>query len=197
MKATQVITRSWPGKAGRFWCAMPLVVGAALLSLTIGASAGGWRGANLQWQYYAYGGAYDGGGSPTECKLRKNNCGSFFTYFNIVGDRKSITFDYSPSGSGSTWAASDLSLPPTIYNGIAINVLSTGTITSVKIDPATNMAGFDTSRISFTAKQIQVDWQNLTFDSSTIVKLDVKFVKTPEHAGRTVTDNPPKLPKPE
>jgi hypothetical protein len=44
---------------------------------------------------------------------------------------------------------------------------------SVTIDPATNMAGFDSSRFSYTNNQIQVDWQDLTFTRNTIVKLDV------------------------
>src|SRR2546421_10340592 len=45
--------------------------------------------------------------------------------------------------------------------------------TSLTIDPSTNMAGFDASRISFTSSQIQVDWQNLPFNSGTLVKLNL------------------------
>jgi hypothetical protein len=144
---------------------------AAILSATITEATSAFT--RIKWQYYVYGGKFAGGGSPTKCKVRLNNCGSFYTYFNVVPDPKSITFDYSPSGSGGRWTSSQLSLPPTIYNGIAINLLSTGSITSVKIDPATNMKRFNSSRITFTSRQIQVDWQNLHFDSSTIVKLDV------------------------
>jgi hypothetical protein len=82
--------------------------------------------------------------------------GTFDSYFNILGKPRSITFDYSPS-SGGTWSASGLSLPPTIYNGIAIDMVSGPPFTSVTVDPATNMVGFDASHISFTANQIQVD----------------------------------------
>jgi len=176
------------------------------------ADAGGWVGAALGWQYYVYGSAYNGLGSPGQCKVQSTTttCGTFTGYFNIITDKQSITFDYSPSGSGGQWAKSDLSLPPTIHSGVAINLTSPGRILFVKIDPATNMVGFDNSRVSFTANQIQVDWQQLSYDSSTIVKLDVGVVDT--HVGgalgaRTVpavavaehptqkaklTDNPPR-----
>lgn len=171
-----------------------LPVAIAALSWSMGATAAGWQTAKLEWQYYAYGGPIDGGGSPDQCKVRRGRCHKFYRYFRIMTDPTSITFDYATSGNGSTWSSSPLSLPPTIYNGIALNLLSPGTIKSVTIDPATSMVGFDTSRLSFTAKQIQVDWQNLAFDASTIVKLDVTVAKTPQPLERTVVDNPPKMP---
>lgn len=176
------------------------------------ANAGGWVGAALGWQYYVRGSSYNGLGSPGQCNVQSTatTCGTFTGYFNIITDKQSITFNYSPSGSGSQWSQSILSLPPTIHNGVAINLTSPGRIMYVKIDPATNMVGFDTNRVSFTANQIQVDWQQLSYDSSTIVKLDVGVVDT--HVGgasavRTVpavamaahptqkaklTDNPPR-----
>jgi len=173
-----------------------LLATAALVAFTAAASAAspaGWKGATLGWQYYAYGGPYNGGGSPGECTVGKNNiCGSFFSYFNIITAPKSITFNYSPSGSGGTWSESVLSLPPTIYNGIAINLVSRGTITAVTIDKATNMAGFNSSHLSFTGNQIQVDWQNLPYNSSTIVKLDVTTTKKAPLHGPTLMDNPPR-----
>jgi hypothetical protein len=49
----------------------------------------------------------------------------------------------------------------------------------VAIDPATTMAGFDNSRFSFTGSQIQIDWQNLQFSPTTIVKLDIQTVPEP------------------
>ena len=149
------------------------------------ADAGGWVGAALGWQYYVYGTAYNGLGSPGQCNVQgtTTTCGTFTGFFNILTDKHSITFDYSPSGSGGQWSKSDLSLPPTIHSGVAINLTSPGRIMYVKIDPATNMVGFDKDRVSFTANQIQVDWQQLSFDSSTVVKLDVGVVDT--HVGGT------------
>ncbi len=188
-----------------------IAVGAIAVIAAGAAEAGGWKGAALGWQYYAYGSPYNGLGSPGQCNVQGTAtiCGTFTGYFNIVTDAHSITFDYSPS-AGGTWGKSGLSLPPTIHNGVAINLTSPGTIISVKVDPATNMVGFRKSRISFTANQIQVDWQRLPFDSSTVVKLNVGVANTAaggapaigtipaaamaEHPTQKVklTDNPPR-----
>ena len=40
------------------------------------------------------------------------------------------------------------------------------------------MTGFDSSDLSFTASQIQVNWANLDFDASTVVALDVTYSET-------------------
>ena len=92
-----------------------------------------------------------------------------------VLDAAHAALDRVGAGAGGTWSKSRLSLPPTIHNGVAINLTSAGAITSVKVDPATNMVGFKKNHVSFTANQIQVDWQKLAFDSNTVIKLDVKF----------------------
>jgi hypothetical protein len=136
----------------------------------------------LSWNYYAYGGLYQNGNMWTV----PGSGGAFLNYFTVSADTKSITFDYStlPAGTDKTWSASGLSLPPTIHNGIAINALSGTVIESVDINPATNMAGFDAARISFTGSQIQVDWVGLPFNPRTIVKLDVGFKGYPSHLNR-------------
>ena len=116
------------------------------------------------WQYYAYGRAYSGVGVIG---------GNFDGYFLVLADSHSITFDYSVDTITSTWSSSVLSLAPTIHNGIAVTVPSGTKIRRVTVDPATNMAGFDASRISFAEGRIEVDWENLPFSPSTIVKLDI------------------------
>lgn len=45
--------------------------------------------------------------------------------------------------------------------------------TSVSINAATNMAGLDASRISFDANHIWVNFQGLSFGTSTVVSLDI------------------------
>jgi uncharacterized repeat protein (TIGR01451 family) len=148
--------------------------------------AGGFLGSTMSWQYYAYGGAYgsgdsccsgtfvDGDGGGTDTAI-----GGVPIYFTISADDSSITFNYSVDSIGpDTWSASALSLSPTIYNGIAVNISSGPTLTSVTIDPSTNMAGFDATHVSFAGSQIQVDWQNLPFNTSTIVKLDLNNLET-------------------
>jgi hypothetical protein len=51
---------------------------------------------------------------------------------------------------------------------------------SVAINPATNMVGFNASRISFDADNIWVDFVGLTGDSSTVVVLDIGPAVVPE-----------------
>jgi len=140
----------------------------------------GFLGSTLSWQYYAYGAAYNSPppGQTHGTFVVTGGIGGTFrdvvnTYFNIIVDNSSITFDYSLASRSSTWSESSLSLAPTIHNGIALNVISGPSISSVTIDPATNMLGFDQTRFSFTSSQLQVDWQSLPFTRSTIVKLNI------------------------
>jgi hypothetical protein len=147
-------------------------------------------GSTFGWQYYGGGSAYnpDTGGSETSGVFTDNGGagGSFIEpgpleVFDIEADGDTITFDYSPDTTIGPWSSSPLSLAPTIYNGVAITLLSPGSWDSVTIDPATNMAGFGTSNFSFTDNQIEIDWQDLPFSNSTIVTLDVGFESaTPE-----------------
>jgi len=142
-------------------------------------------GASMSWQYYAYGGPYSGGTSSGSFVVTPGILGTFaipssgIVYFDIYADNTSITFDYSRTSAPGTWSGSSLSLAPTIYNGIGLNVNAGPTLTSVTIDPSTNMAGFNASDLSFTGNQIEVNWANLSWDSNTIVKLDVNSVPEP------------------
>src|SRR5262245_9927463 len=81
-------------------------------------------GSVLSWQYYAHGSAYPGSTSHGTWTVPGNG-GAFTaggtTYFAILSNANSITFDYNGTG---IWSDSNLSLPPTIRNGIAINLVS-------------------------------------------------------------------------
>ena len=161
-----------------------LVCLSALSLLTFGATTGAkaqFLGSTLSWQYYFNGGPFGGATTFTD---NGGSGGNFIGYFDIIADDTSVTFDYSRlAGGGGNFGASVLSLSPTIFNGIAVNVVSGPAITALTINPSTNMVGFSNSNISFTGNQIQVDWQNLSFDSSTIVKLNLTGVRsnaTPE-----------------
>lgn len=61
------------------------------------------------------------------------------------------------------------------FNGFRITDIfgAISAFTSVTINPITNMAGFDASRITFDADHIWVNWRGLGFDANTIVSLDV------------------------
>jgi hypothetical protein len=142
-------------------------------------------GSTFGWQYYGGGSSYDPGtpGAETNGSFTDDGGigGTFIEptgagplpVFNIDADDTTITFDYSVDEAAGPWSSSPLSLTPTIFNGIAINLLSAGSFASVAIDPNTNMAGFGASNFSFSANQIEVDWQNLPFSTSTVVEFDV------------------------
>lgn len=139
-------------------------------------------GSTLSWQYYGGGGLYnpDSGGSVTSGTFSAIT-GLDATFivpgpedvFNITTTGTSITFNFSPDTASSPFSTSVLSLAPTIFDGIAINLLSAGAFTDVTIDPATNMPDFGASDLSFTANQIQVNFAGLAFTTSTVVTLDL------------------------
>jgi hypothetical protein len=168
---------------------------AGLLALTIAGAAliplqarAGLIGSELGWQYYGGGGPYDPStpGSQTSGSFTDTGSGVGGTFiepvdsnvlpvFNIDADDTTVTFDYSVDTAPGPWSTSPLSLAPTIYNGVAVNLLSAGSFTAVTIDPATNMVSFNAADLSFTGEQIQIDWHGLAFNTSTIVKLDVTY----------------------
>ncbi|MBX3111814.1 MAG: PEP-CTERM sorting domain-containing protein [Fimbriimonadaceae bacterium] len=150
----------------------------AIMALAIPSVAhAGMMGSTMGDQYYAYGGAYD---SQTNFVVGAGVEDTFealsIQYYNIDIDDNSITFDYLSAG---TWSSSSLSLAPTIYNGTAIRMVSGPSFTNVTIDGATNLAGFDASRMSWTGNEIQIDWVDLNYDENTIVKLNVETVPEP------------------
>jgi hypothetical protein len=55
-------------------------------------------------------------------------------------------------------------------------------ITGASVDPATTMAGFDNSRVSFTGNQILINWNGLSYIDGTVVKVDFAFAAVPEPA---------------
>lgn len=128
----------------------PLAGVLVLVLTSFPASAGSILGDTLEWNYYAYGSLDTVGNTWAD----PGSGGNVFGEFNIDSDANSITFVYTVT---TAWSPSVLSLPPTIYNGIAINLIAGSPFTSVTIDPATNMPGFNASDVSFTANQIQVN----------------------------------------
>jgi hypothetical protein len=151
-------------------------------------------GSDLGWQYYAGGGAL--GTSVGDVPVPGSVTGGSFIdsgglggefieptlndsepdalpVFDIYADDATITFNYSVSTPSFWEPGSPLSLAPTIYNGIAVELLSAGSFADVSVDAATNMAGFGASNFSFTGNQIEIDWSGLSFGTSTVVTLDV------------------------
>jgi hypothetical protein len=151
----------------------PVILLVLSIVLFAGTAFADFTGTNVTWQYYAYGGAYN---SPATFVMPCDNCGTFSPYFNIVTTGSTIEFDYLTTG---TWSDSPLSKAPILYNGVDLLFSGGPSISSVTIDPATNMAGFNSNYVYFTSNEIEVDWHLLSFDPGTIVKLDLTAVPEP------------------
>ncbi len=76
---------------------------------------------------------------------------------------------------------SDILFTPATFNGISATESGStpSMITGVSIDAATNLTGFDTSRISFNSTQVFINLQSLTTTPETTVLLNLQFGRTP------------------
>jgi hypothetical protein len=70
---------------------------------------------------------------------------------------------------------------PGLFNGFRLydSTSSIAPITSVTVNPATNMPGFTALNVSFDADNIYVNWQGLPIDPSYRVSLDVNTAAVP------------------
>lgn len=87
----------------------------------------------------------------------------------LLASGSNLTASFADDIYGATyWTPAD-------FNGFEVfdDTNTAGAITSVTINGATNMVGFDSSRISFDADHIFINWQGLSFDNSTVVSLDL------------------------
>ena len=146
-----------------------------------GHAYAGLIGAGVTSQYYAYGGVYNGFGSPTSFVANGTVQDSFCTSscpegFNLTVSNTQI--DYSLVGTGP-WSASTTSLSSGglfIANG---NLLTfTGvTITGVTLDAASTVPGLTQSNITFNAGNIAIDWAGLSTGGQQVI-LDVTTTST-------------------
>lgn len=86
-------------------------------------------------------------------------------------------FDFSFTDATATASAFQFasSWTTTSFNGFRLYDLN-GTIdaiSSVTINPVSNMAGLNASRITFDANNIYVNWNGLNFDQNTVVTLNI------------------------
>jgi hypothetical protein len=65
------------------------------------------------------------------------------------------------------------------FNGPVFSAAALLDIAGASIDPATTMAGFDISRVSFGAHDIALDWNGLSYVDGTVVRIDFAFVPEP------------------
>ncbi len=140
----------------------------AILLCPVGASATVLDGQTVEYQYL-----YD---TITTLYANADNgnkvVGPGIEVSNISDSRGTMDISdtnlYVDYVDSSSWNAAS-------FNGFRItDILSTiPDFTDVTINPATNLVGFDASRITFDSDHIWVNWESLAFDESTVVSLDI------------------------
>jgi PEP-CTERM motif len=143
---------------------LPLL--AVLIVCCFGQAYAGLTGSSVTSQYYAYGGTYNGYGSPTSFvangTLQETFCGPCVEGFDLFVTNNQVVYDLF--GSGGYWSPSGTSLNSGglyIANG---NLLTfTGpTILGVTLDGASNVPGFTAAKVTFNSGNIAIDWAGLT-----------------------------------
>ena len=134
-----------------FVCITLLAVVSGVLCPSVHAS--NLSGSTVSWQYYAWGGVYNGRESNGTFVDNGRIGGTFidavgFQYFDIIAGPNDIEFDYSIcTACPATWGGGSLSKAPDLYNGVDLLFTNGPKIDSVSIDPVTNMVGFNMSHI--------------------------------------------------
>ena len=79
----------------------------------------------------------------------------------------SMLFNFSTDHPGPTWLSNS-------FNGLIFNLISGNSFdfATASIDASSTFAGFDLSRVSFTDSQVAVNWQGLSYDSNTILRIN-------------------------
>jgi hypothetical protein len=154
------------------------LVATGLLAASLSAHAG-LIGSTVSTQYYFNGGAYTGAVSFTADGANHTN--SLGGYFGVQVTDTQVIYDYTSAATwntGNAWSSGSLY----IENGNLLDFLGAPNITSVTLDAASNMVGFDASRITFDTNSIAVNWAGLSFNSDTRVVLNVAAGTLPEPA---------------
>ncbi len=131
-------------------------------------------GGTVNFQYYAYGGTYNGSNSPSTFAAPGNAV--FGNYFTVAVSGSKITYTFDSDTIWSTSAASLNSGGLYIDNGSLIsNVSGLGPITSVSLDPTSMLgsSGFGAANITFNTGAVAVSWGGFTFAQGNTVVLDV------------------------
>lgn len=79
----------------------------------------------------------------------------------------SMVFNFDTTHPGPTWNAAN-------FNGLIFNLISGNSFdfATASIDSSSTFAGFDLSRLSFTDSQVAVNWQGLSYNSETILRIN-------------------------
>jgi hypothetical protein len=157
-------------------CRIVLIGLLALAAIQVPANAGVLTGDTVQLRYYFpdLNTAYADYGTLTA----PGTFGNVLGLIDVnVGD-STIVVNFTDGGGWVDLVA---------FNGFVLTDLTNAPITSVTINPATNMAGFTSSTFTFDASSISVDWQGLSFTPGGVVQLDLNGNGVPEPAAWTLT----------
>ena len=170
MKKTSVTITAAPAnkQAFSYW-----VSGLAIaLAFTSGTATAGFLGKTIgvETQFPTQGAICCGAGNAVVGAGVEFAPGSFPSYNSLayvdIGD---TTVEYGQTGGTFYTVAA--------FNGFRFFdvFLTIDPITSVTIDPSTNLTGFDMSRLSFDADNIYINMQNLSASAAHFVRLNVVF----------------------
>jgi len=153
---------------------------ASLLAASLPAQAG-LIGSTVSSQYFFNGQAYN---NPQSFTADGGAHANFFNYFQVEVTDHQVIFDYSTFNGSASWnnAAGWSSGGLYIESGNLLNFIGAPDIHGVTLDAASNMAGFNASRITFDHDSIAVNWAGLSFSNGTRVVLDIDAGTVPEPA---------------
>ncbi|WP_137174661.1 PEP-CTERM sorting domain-containing protein [Massilia sp. HP4] len=79
----------------------------------------------------------------------------------------SMQFDFSTSHPGPTWLSNT-------FNGLIFNLISGNSFdfSTASIDSSSTFAGFDISRVDFNDSRVAINWQGLSYNSDTILRIN-------------------------
>lgn len=97
------------------------------------------------------------------------------THLLVNFDDTTLTVTLTTVLTSPTWSSAP-------FNGIIFTSPGSLGLAGASVDPATTMAGFDNSRVSFASDHIRVNWNGLSYVDGTVVKVDFAFAPVPEPA---------------
>lgn len=158
-----------------------IAASAMVIVMAGAAQASTLAGSTATFQYYAYGGPYDFAGSPATFNVPNGSPINFGGYFQLSVTDTQIVYTYLYSGAWSPSGASLNAGGLYIDNGSLTSFSGAAPITSVFIDPSSNLgiSGFNASDVTFNSSAVAVTWMNQFFSPGNSVILDVNAVPLP------------------
>ena len=148
-------------------------------SLAVSSSAyAGVLGSTVNSQYYAYGGAYNSGGSPATFTANNTAQAQFYNNFNITVSDNQIIYTFLTDAYYSPSIESLDSNGLFIESGNLLTFVGAPALTNVTLDAAsfTDPA----MSYSFNSTQVAVNWNDVSFAAGDKVILNLTTTPVPE-----------------